>query len=166
VTTLLTRPTLQPLPARRPGALVAPHHDLRPCVTNPPQWWDTGNRRGNTALRLCGTCPWIDQCTPTNGDKPTGVIRAGVAYDDNGRPARLCKGCAAALNKATAHTTVHCDRCKRGRLVRHHTRIADLVEQGCSWAVIGRAVGYHGDTVRRYWVRHLNEQNQHQEKRA
>jgi hypothetical protein len=136
--------------------------DLRPCVTNPPQWWDTGNRSGNKAVRLCGTCPWNEQCTPARGDRPHGVIRAGVAYGDDGRPVRLCKSCSTPLGKNTSRTTVRCDRCKRGRLIKHHQQIADMVEQGCTWAVIGRVVGYPGDTVRRYWVRHLDEQARQQ----
>lgn len=153
-TTVLTRPALKPLPAPRPGALLAAHHNPRPCATNPAHWWDTGDRNNGRAIDLCRTaCPFLNTCAPKKGElKPLGVIRAGAAYDDRGRKSRLCRTCSGPLNKATLGNT--CDPCSRGRLIAQHARIATMREAGCSWAAIGRVVGYHADTVRKYWTRY------------
>jgi hypothetical protein len=158
MTTTLTRPALRPLPPPRDGALVAAHHDPRPCVTSPPQWWDSGNRHNPRAINLCRTaCPFRQQCEPDNGDPAIGVIRGGVAYDERGKPLPLCHQCQQPLNKSVQPGSNTCDLCRRGRLVVHHARIAELVEAGTSWAVIGRAIAHHPDAVRKYWTRHQQQ---------
>ncbi|MEV1321989.1 hypothetical protein AB0J14_38575 [Micromonospora arborensis] len=145
---------LRPLPPPREGAFVAAHHDPRPCVTYPVGWWDTGDRNNARAIKLCDTvCPLRAECAPKGKEKPQGVIRAGVVYDDHGDVQRLCRNCQRPLNRATQNATHTCEMCRRGRLAAHHGRIAELVEAGSSWAVIGRAIDYHPDTVRKYWLR-------------
>jgi hypothetical protein len=158
-TATLTRPALRALPGPAKGALVAPQHDPRPCVTNPIGWWDTGDRNNQRAIALCHTCPALATCGPKFGEeRPRGVIQGGVPYDERGRKARLCRSCSKPLARGTDRRIVNCDGCRRGRLASVHTRIAELVDAGASWAVIGRAVGYHGDTVRKYWIRWQKQQ--------
>ena len=83
---------LLPAPRRRPGALMAPTLDQRPCVTHPPQWWDLGHDNNDLALRGCTDCRLPDRCMPT-GEPPRGVIRAGNAYDDQGNRLAICTTC-------------------------------------------------------------------------
>lgn len=57
------------------------------CATRPSDWWmvpDGGNR---LALGLCSVCPALPTC---GTDREYGVIRAGVAWDDEGRVLALC----------------------------------------------------------------------------
>lgn len=157
MTATLTRAALRPLPPPRDGAFVAAHHDPRPCVTNPAQWWDTGHRLNPRALTLCQTaCPLAarQDCAPKGKTAALGVIRAGVAYDERGHRVHLCRTCRMPLNKGIRPGSRDCDLCRRGRLAAHHDRILTMHDSGASWAVIGRAIGYHGDTVRKYYIRH------------
>jgi hypothetical protein len=59
------------------------------CATQPAEHWDTGNNGNRLALLTCDACP-ATQCPPTNDPHPHGVIRAGTAYDDTGRPLPRC----------------------------------------------------------------------------
>lgn len=71
-----------------PGVVVT-----RLCATRPADWWETGSDGNRLALMLCGVCPAIDRCAAEAG-REAGVIRAGVAYGDNGRPLPMCaNGC-------------------------------------------------------------------------
>ncbi|WP_174527664.1 hypothetical protein, partial [Micromonospora maritima] len=63
------------------------------CRGKNPTWWDTGNEGNLQAFATCQTCPLpaIGECLPYEG--ATGVIIAGVAYDDRGRALTRCPDC-------------------------------------------------------------------------
>jgi hypothetical protein len=89
------------------------------CEGRPPQWWDTGNDHNLQALALCARCPLAGTCK-TAGEPVHGVILDGVAYNDKGDVARLCR-CGQPISNLPPHTT----RCRACRPVE----IAAAVEQ-------------------------------------
>lgn len=63
------------------------------CASRPADWWWTGDDGNRLALLLCGVCPARagDVCMAGLPDlRPTGVIRAGVAYGYTGQVLTLC----------------------------------------------------------------------------
>ncbi|MGK5737247.1 hypothetical protein [Micromonospora sp. URMC 103] len=81
-------------PGRRPGALVAPHHDPRPCVVNPPQWWDVGDDGNAAAMWLCRKrCPLADTCEPEGGSIRQGVPWGGGFYRKAPTALYVCPDC-------------------------------------------------------------------------
>lgn len=66
------------------------------CQTRPPEHWDTGDGGNRLALALCRVCPLRtgDTCDAGLPDRrPTGVIRAGVAYNQRGGVCPICDRC-------------------------------------------------------------------------
>ncbi|RKN38471.1 hypothetical protein [Micromonospora endolithica] len=66
------------------------------CTTRDPEMWDTGNGGNRLALALCAVCPVRVGTTCAAGepdDRPTGVIRAGVAYNERGGVCPVCDRC-------------------------------------------------------------------------
>jgi len=60
------------------------------CRTRPDDWWDTGDDGNRLAILLCRrACPVLGECA-AGDDQPCGVVRAGVAYSDRGRPLPMC----------------------------------------------------------------------------
>jgi hypothetical protein len=59
------------------------------CETRPTDWWETGDEGNRLALLLCGVCPARVRCAETSTGE-YGVVRAGVAYQDDGRVAAIC----------------------------------------------------------------------------
>lgn len=81
-------------PGRRPGALVPADLDPRPCVVNPPQWWDVGNDGNAAAMWLCRKrCPLIDQCTPEAGAIRQGAAWGGSQYAKAPTELQVCPYC-------------------------------------------------------------------------
>lgn len=142
-------------PGRRPGALVAANLDPRPCVTNPPQWWDTGHAGNGDAIRLCNTaCPLKTVCA-ADTDQPIGVIRAGIPYDDDGRRLNTCTTCDHPVSAWSGAARKMCRHCPRdARPVDHHQRIAELRAAGKGYAEIADDIGAHREAVRAYWMRY------------
>lgn len=63
------------------------------CRGLPAQWWETGDDGNRLALTICGHCParQDNHCRAGLPDPhPAGVIRAGLAYNDNGVALPLC----------------------------------------------------------------------------
>lgn len=60
------------------------------CASRPADWWETGDEGNRLALLLCGVCPQKQRCASTAVDEH-GVIRAGVAYGDDGKPLPICR---------------------------------------------------------------------------
>lgn len=60
------------------------------CSCLPMDWWDTGDDGNRLALALCGVCPVLEQCARTRR-REWGVIRAGIAYGEDGKPLGLCR---------------------------------------------------------------------------
>lgn len=60
------------------------------CRGRPPQWWETGDTGNRLAMTLCRHCPIRALC-PQLDPEPVGVVHAGVAYDDDGNPCRICE---------------------------------------------------------------------------
>lgn len=59
------------------------------CEGRVPEYWETGDDGNRLALMLCNVCPArvdTDCNAGTPDPTPTGVIRAGVPYDDDSRP--------------------------------------------------------------------------------
>lgn len=184
-TATMHRPALRPQPGPRPGALVAPGLDPRPCVTNPPQWWDTGHKNNADAIDLCRTqCPLFGtgQCKPLRGE--TGTIRDGIAYDDRGKPADIknlphhhhdviAKMRAADKSFADiSHTlripiTTIRDYCKShgisterpgGKVSEYHDTIAAMRAAGVGWQKIADRIHKDREAVRAYWLRYQQSQ--------
>lgn len=66
------------------------------CFTRPSEHWDTGNPGNRLALALCRVCPLRqgEDCRAGLDDpRPTGVIRAGVAYNERGGRCDICATC-------------------------------------------------------------------------
>ena len=81
-------------PGRRPGALVAVALDPRPCVVNPPQWWDVGNDGNAAAMWLCRKrCPFADACEPEVGAIRRGDAWGGGPYSKTPTPLKVCRDC-------------------------------------------------------------------------
>ncbi|MFD6770627.1 hypothetical protein ACFWC6_30890 [Micromonospora chalcea] len=102
-------------PGRRPGALVPAALDPRPCVINPPQWWDVGNDGNAAAMWLCKKrCPLRDQCTPE-----AGAIRQGAAWGgaENAAPRQLknCADCGHPRMRASNRGAFTCKCPDKGR---------------------------------------------------
>lgn len=171
-TTLLP---LRPLPGPTTGALVAAHLDPRPCVTNPPQWWDTGDGNNHTAMTLCRTqCPLYNtgKCKPGPGE--VGMIRNGDAYDHHGKVIDLAvkvfhhhdrimamRGqgmtypqIARVIGVNAAAIQSYVDRF-HSRVAEQHNRIAELVGQGRGWTDIAGEIHARPEAIRAYWTRYL-----------
>lgn len=59
------------------------------CVGKPAEWWSPEHDGARLALGLCSVCPGRPRCL--DGDpRPHGVIRAGIAWTDDGRPLPVC----------------------------------------------------------------------------
>jgi hypothetical protein len=57
------------------------------CTRLPAEWWHVGDDANRLAILLCRVCPFLPRCD--NG-RQYGVIRAGVAWSNDGRPLPLC----------------------------------------------------------------------------
>ncbi|SCL12817.1 hypothetical protein [Micromonospora inyonensis] len=141
-------------PGRRPGALTPAGLDLRPCVTHDPQWWDTGNAGNPEAIKLCGTCPWQNQCTPADGLDAAGTIRAGIPYDDYGKVAPGCTACGGLI--LGAGTNPRCVNGHGGTAADHHDTIARMLADGATMRHIGAVIGLSHTSISNYWALHLN----------
>lgn len=60
---------------------------MKLCAGRPAQWWWTGDDGNRLALALCRACPLRASCVDPD---PYGVIVAGVAWSDTGRPLGVC----------------------------------------------------------------------------
>lgn len=82
------------------------------CATRPADWWETGDGGNRLALALCRVCPAQPACAAT-ASREAGVIRAGVAYTERGRVARICS-CGYPDDKLPdpRRTTSLCRRCE------------------------------------------------------
>lgn len=58
------------------------------CRTRPADWWDFGDDGNRLALDVCSVCPVRDRC---GTGEHAGVIRAGVAWSDEGVEVPLCR---------------------------------------------------------------------------
>lgn len=59
------------------------------CQTRPAEWWETGDPGNRLAIGLCGACPGRVECA-AGVRAEAGVIRAGVAYTEQGKVALIC----------------------------------------------------------------------------
>lgn len=150
---------LRPLPGPAAGALVAPHHDPRPCVTRPAQWWDTGNSQNVRAIDLCKKqCPLRAECKPGRYEKPIGVIRAGVAYNDRGTAIKQCPICDRPMTDWYGNSTPRCGRCSQQNSQNpadHHNAIALMASAKKPWSHIGATLGISPDVARCYWTEYV-----------
>ncbi len=83
------------------------------CATLPPEWWDTEDDGARFALKLCRGCSARrgSECSAGLPDpSPAGVVRAGVAYSDAGKPLPLCP-CDYPIIGYRGGTPGRCHRC-------------------------------------------------------
>lgn len=113
---------LRPLPGVRPGALVAPQLDPRPCVSRPARWWDTGDEHNAIAIRLCrNVCPLRDACAPLGEGSPKDQIIAGLAYNHAGKQIAICRRCDRPRIRSTARGVSRCGCPTRSKRARTRT---------------------------------------------
>lgn len=104
------------------------------CATRPAEFWDSLNDGARLAIAICGPCPGRATCL--DDEKPAGVIRAGIAFDDFGKPFPLCATCG---YPRPGRSDTRCRRCDVPTLGRwkndmarwHADGVAD--EQAGSW---------------------------------
>lgn len=155
---------LQPLPSPTTGALVAAHHDPRPCVTNPVGWWDTGHKKNPTAINLCNTrCPLKlrNECKPSKYEKPLGVIRAGIAYNGRGTALKQCPICQQPMADYYNNSSPRCGSCSIARSQNpadHHDAIAKMAAAKRPWSYIGANLGISPDAACSYWTGYVAKQ--------
>ncbi|GAA3765723.1 hypothetical protein [Micromonospora maritima] len=105
-------------PGRRPGALVPVALDPRPCVVNPPQWWDVGNDGNAAAMWLCKKrCPLAGTCTPESGVIRQGIAWGGSQYAKTPTALKVCPHCKhpKVRHSNRGATTCKCDDTGRTR---------------------------------------------------
>jgi hypothetical protein len=63
-----------------------------PCAKLPYDWWATGDDGNRLAMALCRiACPApVRARCEVEVTEPAGIIRAGTAYTDRGRPCPTC----------------------------------------------------------------------------
>ena len=121
------------------GGLMSRHLGQRPCTYNPPQWWDLGSPCVGLAVELCEEeCPTalFRQCEA--GPPVKGMVKAGVLYDDEGRPVKQKCRCG------------ECRQCK-GVVADHHNTIAMMRTAKIPFRVIAERIGFTEDATRVYW---------------
>jgi hypothetical protein len=122
------------------------------CAGLPTDWWETGDGGNRLALLLCGTCTGC----PDNDPTPTGFIRDGVAYDDNGHPLEPCdcgypstapEWRAREYRKRRRDWVPTCQRCKPITIGIYKHEILRRLARKEPAAVIGRWLGVSGKTI-------------------
>lgn len=94
------------------------------CRGKDPTMWDTPQARAGQAettvvaarhaLAVCAGCPVAVDChLESTANRPLGVIRAGIAYDDYGIPANHCQHCGAPILGRNGRAADYCtDLCQ------------------------------------------------------
>ncbi|GIM88844.1 hypothetical protein [Paractinoplanes toevensis] len=109
------------------------------CLGRDPEWWGFNHDGARLALAICRRCPAAGECRDDEPE-PLGVIRAGVAYSDEGRALPLCSTCGYPNARVGFGSDERCERCMPG-LTRWRTDIARWAGEGLSDIQIGRRVG-------------------------
>ncbi|MEO3929272.1 hypothetical protein ABGB07_36285 [Micromonosporaceae bacterium B7E4] len=132
----------------RPTGRCAPREGLRPCQIRDPEWWTTGNRHNDVAIRLCKTaCRYVAEC-PSSNPRPIGLIVAGVPHNDQSKPIKVCAKCGhpwAQRRGARRGSTCMCQN-----VAHHHKTIMRMRERGAPFGDIAKVIGFHEKTVRAY----------------
>lgn len=126
---------------------------IRPCQVRPAHWWDTGDPNNRKAVGICNTCPYRAGCVPADGEEAAGTIRAGVVYDDAGRPTSLCPVCDGPIIRQPGVFTCAAGH---GLVAGHHDTIARMRAAGASYEAVSAAVGFSVAAVKRYWNQYLD----------
>lgn len=164
--------------ARSAAGLSTQIERARPCTTRDPRWWDTFNPGNAKAIDLCKTaCPFKDECE-RDPSEPIGIVRAGVAYDDDTCPVDTCPVC--------KHPRRHidkilgrCDPCGRtakadekgakddakaaksldaDRVAAHHDvifRMLTNAERPCTYRDVAKVIKLHPRAIEGYWKRQV-----------
>lgn len=132
--------SLEALPGRS-GGLIPQHLNPRPCTYYPTRWWDQGHPYNPEAKRLCReVCPKVAFLECAAGPPVFGMVKAGVLYDDKGRPVPEPHRC----------EDVACRKC-RGVVADHHLTIAALRARKVPFREIAETIGFSQDATRVYW---------------
>ena len=94
------------------------------CETRPYEWWDTGDSGNRLALALCRVCPMRDGETCRAGQldrRPTGVIRAGVAYNERGGVCPICDRCGYPNDDLPERKRTRAPGCRHCRVPQLHS---------------------------------------------
>lgn len=134
--------TLQAMPGNIEGGLIPRHLNPRPCTNLPSWWWDMGDPHNEYARELCRTeCPVALFAECEAGPKVFGMVKAGVLYDDKGKPVpeehKKCRN-------------PNCRKCARV-VSDHHDLIAALRADSVPFREIAERLGFTPDAVRMYW---------------
>lgn len=125
------------------------------CRTRPAEWWDVPDDGNRLALLICSVCPGLAEC---GTEREYGVVRAGVAWDGEGRRVPICT-CGRPALEANLRRT-ECFTCKphdrirlpeirvSGGAEKHRNRILELHAQGWTYRRIALAVGARTEAVR------------------
>lgn len=119
------------------------------CHGLPHEWWWTGDDGNRLAMAICRRCPTAPRCR--EGDPyPHGVLRAGVAYTDDGRAMSECATCGyprRANHGPKTYQPDTCPRCELPPLVRFRNDIERWAAAGIPNRVIAGRVGATRDQV-------------------
>ena len=115
----------------------------RLCPTRPAEWWDPFDDGARLAIALCRSCPGRGACL--DGAKPAGVIQAGIAFDDFGKPLPLCPTCG---YPRTGRPAATCARCAVPTLGRWQADIRRWHAAGIPDERAGRLIGATGKQLR------------------
>jgi hypothetical protein len=126
----------------------APLAGLRPCEVRDPEWWTTGNPGNAAAILLCRTaCRFAGEC-PDRNPNPVGVIVAGTAHNDWGKPIKVCDQCGHPWHQRIAGRPATC-MCPR-TAADHRATIDTMRRARKSYSQISRATGLTRATIRNY----------------
>jgi len=110
------------------------------CRGRDPEWWDFHSDGARLALAICRRCPASAECAAEE-PKPLGVIRAGVAYNDEGTVLSLCPTCGYPQHRPGFANPDRCGRCDVPSLTRWRADITRWAAGGISDTVIGGRLG-------------------------
>jgi hypothetical protein len=118
------------------------------CASRPAEWWDIEDGGARLALLLCRVCPQLQRCSSTAGDEH-GVIRAGVAYGNDGKPLPIC-GCGYPNRHRIAWRTKKrpplCHRCVVPSIRTPRTRVSRARSE-CATAAGAQAHRYRKEPI-------------------
>lgn len=117
------------------------------CAGLPAELWDSHDDGARLALAICRRCPVQPTCLA--GDPhPVGVVRAGVAFSNTGRPLSVCPTCGYPQPGDALGGGDRCPRCDVPTLSKFQPDLFRWHAAGLSDAEAGRRVGASARQVR------------------
>lgn len=110
------------------------------CRGLPPEYWDVADDGARLGLAICKRCPAKATC-PAGDPKPMGVIRAGVAFADDGTVYPPCPSCGYPQIGRVSTAPDRCVRCDLPPVSKWRTDVLRWVADGVSVEEAGRRIG-------------------------